>query len=52
MAELYPGTSLSRYRTVSKLGAGGRGEVYLVRDTKLDRKTIATIEWRLQFSRR
>ena len=31
------GETLSHYRIVSKIGAGGRGEVYLARDTRLDR---------------
>jgi serine/threonine protein kinase len=36
--ELLHNTTLSHYRIVSKIGAGGMGEVYLAQDTKLDRR--------------
>ena len=33
-----PGTTVAHYNVVSKIGSGGRGEVYLADDTRLERK--------------
>ncbi|MFH1701235.1 MAG: serine/threonine-protein kinase [Candidatus Zixiibacteriota bacterium] len=35
---LTTGTQINQYRIISKIGAGGMGEVYLAQDTELDRK--------------
>ena len=41
--ELEVDSTLSHYRIISKIGAGGMGEVYLAQDTKLDRKVALKI---------
>jgi serine/threonine-protein kinase len=36
-------TNLAHYRIISKIGAGGMGEVYLADDTRLDGKVARKI---------
>ncbi len=40
---LQPGTTLGVYEVTAAIGAGGMGEVYKARDTKLDRDVALKI---------
>src|SRR6185503_18655904 len=38
--DLVPGSAIGPYEVISRLGAGGMGEIYLAHDTRLGRKVV------------
>ncbi len=44
---LQPGSRLGPYEVIALIGAGGMGEVYEARDTRLDRKVAVKVLARL-----
>jgi len=49
--QLSPGEKLGPYEIISPIGAGGMGEVYKARETRLDR-TVAIKTSKTEFSER
>jgi serine/threonine protein kinase len=49
--DLAAGSKLGPYETLAPIGAGGMGEVWKARDTRLDR-TVATKISKIEFSER